>query len=263
MDGEGIARNLAQAIALKPVSIRTTETDHEPLLDTPLRSDSAHNDFDAAIDKDHSAKLRTSESSSHEQKGPRARPRRSKKSLRILKDWWQEVLWCVISLATFVALVLVLKEFNQKPLPRWPSGITLNTIIAALSTVARTAFLIPVSEGLSQSKWAWFKKKPRPLADFDMFDQASRGPWGSVGLLVRTKGWIIGILSALLLTSAIATSTLTQFTVTYPSRNVTITAEESAAAWRTPYYFWNTAHQSSISMLVPMVSQCNCCDYWP
>lgn len=189
MDDEGIVRNPAQPIARKPVPILYDKAVHEPLLDTPMRRDSVHDDFDAANGNDHDSESRKSESSRHEQKGASAEPQRSKRSLRILEDWWQEILWCFISLAAFVALVLVLKEFNQKPLPRWPSGMTLNTIIAALSTVARTAFLIPVSEGLSQSKWAWFKKKPRPLADFDMFDQASRGPWGSLGLLVRTKGW--------------------------------------------------------------------------
>ncbi|KAF4876835.1 hypothetical protein CGCSCA1_v003955 [Colletotrichum siamense] len=248
MEDEGIARNPAQRIARKPVPTHNTEAANEPLLDTAIQRDSAHEDSDAAINNAHGLELRESGSSSHEPKGAGAEPRMSTRSLSILKDWWQEILWCIISLVAFVALVLVLKEFNQKPLPRWPSGITLNTIIAALSTIARTAFLIPVSEGLSQSKWAWFKKKPRPLTDFDMFDQASRGPWGSIGLLVRTKGWIVGIVSALLLTSAIATSTLTQFTVTYPSRNVTITTEESAAAWRTPYYFWVTAHQNSINI---------------
>ncbi|KAF5515254.1 hypothetical protein CGCS363_v001682 [Colletotrichum siamense] len=238
MDDECIARNPAQHIARKPVPIRNTEAAHEPLLDTPTRRDNIHDDFDAATENDHDSASRRSEPSGHEPKGASVERRTSKRSLSIMKSWWQEILWCAISLAAFVALVLVLKEFNQKPLPRWPSGITLNTIIAALSTIARTAFLIPVLEGLSQSKWAWYKKKPRPLTDFDMFDQASRGPWGSLGLLVRTKGWIVGIVSALLLTSAIATSTLTQFTVTYPSRNVTITTEGSAAAWRTPYYFW-------------------------
>ncbi|KAF4888369.1 hypothetical protein CGCF415_v009030 [Colletotrichum fructicola] len=170
MDDEGIARNPAQRIARKPVPTHNTEAANEPLIDTAIRRDSVHEGSDAAINNDHGLEPQESGSSSHEPKGAGAEPRRSTRSLSILKDWWQEILWCIISLIAFAALVLVLKEFNQKPLPRWPSGITLNTIIAALSTIARTAFLIPVSEGLSQSKWAWFKKKPRPLTDFDMFD---------------------------------------------------------------------------------------------
>ncbi|KAK2729433.1 hypothetical protein CKAH01_19160 [Colletotrichum kahawae] len=107
MDDEGIVRNPAQPIARKPVPILYDKAVHEPLLDTPMRRDSVHDDFDAANGNDHDSESRKSESSRHEPKAASAEPQRSKRSLRILKDWWQEILWCFISLAAFVALVLV------------------------------------------------------------------------------------------------------------------------------------------------------------
>lgn len=103
--------------------------------------------------------------------------------------WLQEILCCGISVVALIVLVVILNAYNGKPLPDWPSGITINAVVALLSTISRTAFLIPVAEGLSQCKWNWFKLKARPLKDFDLFDQASRGPWGSLSLLTRTKGW--------------------------------------------------------------------------
>ncbi|KAH9232766.1 hypothetical protein K456DRAFT_37974 [Colletotrichum gloeosporioides 23] len=124
----------------------------------------------------------------------------------------------------------------RPPLPDWPSGITVNTAVAFISTVARTAFTVPVAEGLSQCKWNWFKKKPRHLRDFDLFDSASRGPWGSMSLLIRTKGWGVGILSAISLVSVVATSTLTQSAISYPERNITGTSKEQATAWRLTGY---------------------------
>lgn len=39
--------------------------------------------------------------------------------------------------------------------------------------------LLPVAEGLSQAKWLHFSAKPRALNDLEMFDRASRGPWGA------------------------------------------------------------------------------------
>lgn len=108
---------------------------------------------------------------------------------RIFRGWWLELLCCWLSIASLAALILFLLGINHKPSPNWPSGITVNTVVASLSTVARTAFTVPVAEGLSQCKWNWFKKRPRPIEDFSLFDEASRGPWGSVCLLFRTKGW--------------------------------------------------------------------------
>ncbi|CAI0651714.1 unnamed protein product, partial [Colletotrichum noveboracense] len=141
-----------------------------------------------------------------------------------------------LSIASLGALVVLLYGFNDQPLPDWPSGITVNTAVAFISTVARTAFTVPVAEGLSQCKWNWFKKKPRHLRDFDLFDSASRGPWGSMSLLIRTKGWGVGILSAISLVSVVATSTLTQSAISYPERNITGTSKEQATAWRLTGY---------------------------
>ncbi|KAF6840725.1 hypothetical protein CMUS01_03822 [Colletotrichum musicola] len=107
----------------------------------------------------------------------------------IFDGWWLETICCLLSIACLAALIVFLGIYDNQSLPELPSGITVNTVIALLSTIARTAFTIPVAEGLSQCKWNWFKQKPRPLRDLDLFDQASRGPWGSLSLLVRTKGW--------------------------------------------------------------------------
>ncbi|GKU05618.1 hypothetical protein FLAG1_09377 [Fusarium langsethiae] len=126
---------------------------------------------------------------------------------RIIKGWWQEMLCCLVSVVALGILTMILKKFNDQPLPDWPS------------------------EGLAQAKWVWFKQ-PRPLKDFEAFDKASRGLGGSLSLLSHTKGWFIGIIAAFLLTTTIATSTITQFAVTYPSRVNPDGSNGSAEAWR-------------------------------
>ncbi|RGP58877.1 hypothetical protein FLONG3_11351 [Fusarium longipes] len=88
-----------------------------------------------------------------------------------------------------------------------------------------------VPKGLAQAKWIWFKQ-PRPLKDFEAFDKASRGLGGSLSLLSHTKGWFVGIIAAFLLSTTIATSTITQFAVTYPSKFGQDGTKGSAEAWR-------------------------------
>ncbi|KAF4946585.1 hypothetical protein FGADI_11064, partial [Fusarium gaditjirri] len=126
---------------------------------------------------------------------------------RVIEGWWQEMLCCLVSVVALVILTMTLKKFNNQPLPDWPS------------------------EGLAQAKWVWFKQ-PRPLKDFEAFDKASRGLGGSLSLLSHTKGWFVGIIAAFLLSTTIATSTITQFAVTYPSRFNQDGSKGSAEAWR-------------------------------
>ena len=94
----------------------------------------------------------------------------------------------MLTIGLFVALVVVLVHYNNKRLPDWPLGLTLNTAVAALATAARSVIIIPVTEGISQLKWNWFVKKERPVRDLLTFDQASRGPWGSFRMMVAARG---------------------------------------------------------------------------
>lgn len=85
-------------------------------------------------------------------------------------------------------IVAVLKSYDGQPMPQWPLGITLNAFLAFFTSVAKLAMLIPVVEGLGQLRWLWFARKARKLADFELFEQACRGAYGSIKLLFSLKG---------------------------------------------------------------------------
>ena len=85
------------------------------------------------------------------------------------------------------AIVGILIYFRNNKPPRWKLGLTLNTLVAVLSKVASAALLLPASEALGQLKWSWFQGDSKRMWDFEIFDNASRGPWGSLLLLIRTK----------------------------------------------------------------------------
>ncbi|KAL0935998.1 uncharacterized protein CTRU02_208213 [Colletotrichum truncatum] len=153
--------------------------------------------------------------------------------------WLPELIWCLISIASVVGLAILLNQFHEKRLPEWPLGLTLNTVVALLATFARAAFIVPVSESLSQLKWLWFRKE-RPLRDFQDFDAATRGPWGSLMLMKTTKGWSPSLISTVVFITAILTSTLTQSTVTYPTRLAPIASRPVLP--RAVKFYTNTAN---------------------
>jgi len=90
-----------------------------------------------------------------------------------------------------LVIVIVLTSADGRAAPQWPLGITLNTLLAFLAAFAKIAFMCPIVEGIGQLKWMWFTSPDgRPLNDFRVFDEASRGSWGSVKLLARSKGYV-------------------------------------------------------------------------
>lgn len=114
-------------------------------------------------------------------------PRRCSGGLAVhLKSWAPETSCCLLTVMILVALAVVLSMYDRKPLPQWPLGLTLNTIVALLATLCRSLIVIPIAEGISQLKWNWFAVHQRSIRSLYIFDQASRGPWGALRLIFTT-----------------------------------------------------------------------------
>lgn len=99
-----------------------------------------------------------------------------------------ETISFAISLSSLAAIVGVLALFDGRRIPNWPTGLTLNTLIALLTASANAAITTPLQQGLGQLKWIIFQSESRPLTDMEHFDEASRGVLGSAKLLVLGIG---------------------------------------------------------------------------
>jgi hypothetical protein len=85
-------------------------------------------------------------------------------------------------------IAVVLGLYSNRRVPtRWPVGITLNAYISVLSAVAKYTMAVPLDEALGQLRWLYFASGPKKLIDFERFDDATRGPWGALALLIYTK----------------------------------------------------------------------------
>ena len=130
--------------------------------------------------------------------------------------WVLELTAILISFLSFAALVAVLLVYDNQPQQSWSSShLTLNGLVAILSTITRASLLVPVASAVSQSKWSWFLParsavKGRPLRDLNYFDDASRGSWGSLRLLWNLRGRQFVCIGAILTLLALAFDTFSQ-----------------------------------------------------
>ena len=127
------------------------------------------------------------------------------------------------------ALIIILWRADGHAPPDMHLGVTLNTVLAFLSSLAKVSFLVPIVEGLGQLKWMWFlSPKHKPLIDIQVFDNATRGGFGGLKLLFRFKGYLPSI-GALIMLSGLFTSTLTQQAITYTLSEVQSTNPNETA----------------------------------
>ncbi|KAF2276583.1 uncharacterized protein EI97DRAFT_44792 [Westerdykella ornata] len=136
----------------------------------------------------------------------------------VLKRWLLEIISWLISAICMGAIVGVLIYLKDQRLPRWPYGLTLNAYIAVVSRVASAALLLPTTEALGQLKWSWFLGDSKQMWDFEIFDNASRGPWGAILLLIRTKGRSLAALGALVMLLSLVLDPFFQQVVDFPER---------------------------------------------
>ncbi|KAH8881779.1 hypothetical protein GQ53DRAFT_847992 [Thozetella sp. PMI_491] len=193
-------------------------------LETPCttKSDSCYKTY-TREDSD----LSRRESESVEQEGA-ARP----SFAAIWRPWVWECLACYLSIVTLIGIVIVLKTYDNHALPSLPMNLSLNALLAFLTTFSKALLMIPVAESIGQWKWSWFSKK-RPLLDYQTFEYGSRGGvWGRLQLLATTRWRHIVTIGPIVSILGVVASPITQQILTYPSRMAATDAvATTTAAW--------------------------------
>ncbi|KAI1817265.1 hypothetical protein GGS20DRAFT_592171 [Poronia punctata] len=104
----------------------------------------------------------------------------------MLSPWITDILAVGFSTLSFLVLIVVLAVQDGKPTFTW-HGVTLNTIVAILSTASKASLLFAVEDLMGQWKWILFNGQTRRLIDFEYVDDASRGPLGSLKLMWKFR----------------------------------------------------------------------------
>ena len=100
--------------------------------------------------------------------------------------WWLEIATLVLSLVCLAANVGILLALDGRKLQDWKLAnveVTPNTLVSILATISKSALLLPIAEGISQLKWPYFQRGAHRVLDFEIFEDAARGPLGSMVLV--------------------------------------------------------------------------------
>lgn len=100
--------------------------------------------------------------------------------------FWTETFACFFAIVSILAAFGTLYPFHGRPLPQWPFSMGVNTLLAIYTLILKAAVGFLLSQGIALQKWQWFDgPEKKPLYDYALFDDATRGPIGAIRLLWR------------------------------------------------------------------------------
>ena len=141
--------------------------------------------------------------------------------LAFFEPWVWEIAGAVVGLLCITAMAAILASVDGKPVESCTAtSISPNFLISVFSTIGKSAFLLPISECLSQLKWILFKNNMSGLYYLEICDRASRGTLGSLQLLrhFKFKRWL-SALGAILMILAFAVDPFTQLVLSVDTRS--------------------------------------------
>ena len=101
--------------------------------------------------------------------------------------WAWELAAATFSIICLGLIFAVVAAIDQRAISVWTLPISPNALIAILSTFSKSSVLLVLAECIGQLKWIYFQQRAHRLKDFSTFDNASRGPWGALELLVKIR----------------------------------------------------------------------------
>ncbi|KAB8207581.1 hypothetical protein BDV34DRAFT_67357 [Aspergillus parasiticus] len=163
-----------------------------------------------------------------------------------VNDYWVwEVLFCVGSLIALVAVIVVLRIYDGSPLPEWPYGITINSVLSWITQVFTSCIVGVAAPCVSQSKWIYFSTGPRQLSEMDTYDWASRGPLGCMALMWSSRMRRVASIGAIIMILSIGVGPFVQQMVTV--RDQLVPSQTTASVSRADSYNVTATHDGTNS----------------
>ncbi|KAK0609395.1 hypothetical protein B0T14DRAFT_501180 [Immersiella caudata] len=152
-----------------------------------------------------------------QQKRPRSLRQRT---ARLVSDsWWWELSSVSLSTICMALLLTLLIKVRNMPLEAWGLPIQPNSLISIFTTVGRTSMMVSIASCLSHLKWSHYLRRADKLDGLQLFDDASRGPWGAAEMLLHIRrGSSLGWALALVTVVSLGIGPSSQQVLDFPSR---------------------------------------------
>ncbi|KAL9110942.1 MAG: hypothetical protein Q9227_004557 [Pyrenula ochraceoflavens] len=89
--------------------------------------------------------------------------------------WSIEVLLWILGTASLTGIIVIFLVLRKQSIDKWHSKLEISTIVSTMVTVQIMALTVPLYNCMSQWKWIWFQRDPRPVSHMEYLDDASRG----------------------------------------------------------------------------------------
>lgn len=139
----------------------------------------------------------------------------------LFRRWLWESLAAFVALGSMGAVIVILLVMQDEPEDRWTFYFKITSTVAGFITAVKSLSLLIIGASLSQRKWSHFEQRPSRLCDFDVFDEASRGPVGAIHLLWRLRTrWSFTALGAIITIATVSVDSLAQQVIDTEIRDV-------------------------------------------
>lgn len=94
-----------------------------------------------------------------------------------------EIIALIVSAAGLAAIIILLKEYDDKPLAPWTKSFSLNAVIGLLSQLSCATAVYAAAHGIGQLTWVWFSQRKASLNDIQAFQSGAHGVLGAIKFL--------------------------------------------------------------------------------
>lgn len=134
------------------------------------------------------------------------------------RTWAWEIVAIVLSLSCMTSIIGVLIYEQDKPLSQWSLRVSPSAVVSFLASLCKASLMVAVVEIISQYKWLFFASEPQKTSDLQLFDEASRGPWGSAKFFLLKHVKMLPVsLAALITVAALFVEPAVQLVLAFPT----------------------------------------------